>query len=90
MSAARRWAHRSGRQINGDRPDMPWLPLSTFESQAVGVAVCGLGARGGVSHPISVRSSVPEGAMGIQVCGVLHLTIIARRCSYVVCPPWVC
>jgi hypothetical protein len=29
-----------------DSLDMSWLPLSRFESRAVGVAVCGLGARG--------------------------------------------
>jgi hypothetical protein len=31
---------------NVDSLDMSWLSLPRFESQAVGVAVCGLGARG--------------------------------------------
>jgi len=75
----------SFRHANADSLDMSWLPLSRLESQAVGVAVCGLGARGRVPHPISVRSSAPEGAMGNA--GVLHLAIIARRCRYVVFLP---
>ena len=60
----------SFRYENVDSLDMSWLSLPRFESQAVGVAVCGLGARGRVAHPISVRSSAPEGAMGMQVCSI--------------------
>jgi hypothetical protein len=76
----------SSRYENVDSLDMSWLSLPRFESQAVGVAVCGLGARGRVPHPISVRSSAAEGALGMQP-GVLHLAIIARRCRYAVFPP---
>jgi hypothetical protein len=68
--SARSWMGASFRYADVDRLDMSWLPLSKFESQAVGVAVCGLGARGRVPHPIPVRSSVPEGAMGMQVCSI--------------------
>jgi hypothetical protein len=32
---------------SADSLEMPWLPLSRFESRAVRVAVCGLGARRG-------------------------------------------
>ena len=60
----------SFRYENVDSLDMSWLSLLRSESQAVGVAVCGLRARGRVPHPISVISSAPEGAMGMQVCSI--------------------
>jgi hypothetical protein len=42
---------------NVDSLDMSWLPqLPRFESRALGVAVCDLGARGGGAAPISVGS----------------------------------
>ena len=75
----------SFRHANKDSLDMSWLPLSRLEPQAVGVAVCGLGAMGRAPHPISVGSSAPEGIDGHA--GVLHLAIFARRCRYVVFPP---
>jgi hypothetical protein len=52
--SARPWMGASFGYANVDSLDMSWLPLPRFESRAVGVAVCDLGARARVPHPISV------------------------------------
>jgi hypothetical protein len=76
--SARPWMGASLRYANSDSLDMSWLPLpgglSGFESRVVCVAVSGLAGpweRGmRVPHPIPVRSSIPEGSMGMQVCSI--------------------
>jgi hypothetical protein len=53
----------SFRYASADSLDMSWLPLSRFESRAVCVAVCGLGARGEgrgyhTQHPLRAGAEV--------------------------------
>jgi hypothetical protein len=43
--SVRPWMGASFRYASVPSLDMPWLPLPRFESRAVRVAVCGLGAR---------------------------------------------
>jgi hypothetical protein len=58
--SARPWMNASFVYASSDSLDMSWLPLPRFESRALCVAVCSLGAgsegRGKVPHPISVES----------------------------------
>ena len=49
--SARPWMGASLGHGNADSLDMSWLPLPRFESQAVDVDVCGLGARGEGATP---------------------------------------